>query len=128
MKKFLFTNLLLIAVCFTAFSQTIPPLKFKTHSLRQLPKDFNFTLPDSLFDRRLLEAQKFRKDSVPSELFKNFDPKNFDFKHPYQPPFENNLLPQANNLPVITPPKSNYSLIVVVPDTTVQYFIRQANR
>lgn len=118
MKKHLPAAILFLMLCFPVVSQEIPKLKLKPDSLNELSlsekwkkdsiKIFSYDIPG------------LSKDSVPPKVQPPFDMEKFkQFSQTY--PITINPI---HNLPVITPPEGNYSLIVVVPDTTVHFHLR----
>lgn len=118
MKKHLLAAVLFSMLCLPVVSQQIPHLKMRTDSLNKLSlsekwkkdsiKLFSYDIPG------------LSKDSIPPKVHSPLDMEEFkQFSQTY--PITKN---PSHNLPVVTPSEENYSLIVIVPDTTVHFHLR----
>lgn len=116
MKKHLLTTIFFSVICLSAISQEIPKFTLRTDSLNEL----------SLLERWKKDSIKIfsfdtlniSKDSIPLIIQRPFDMekfKEFAQSYPKKP---------INSLNVVEPPKGNYSLIVVPPDTTVHFYLK----
>lgn len=116
MKKHLLGSILFLMLCLPAISQEIPKLKSKPDSLNELSmsekwkkdsiKIFSYDIPE------------LSKDSIPLKMQPPIDMEKFKQYSQAYPKTS------VHKLPVVTPPEGNYSLIVVVPDTTVHFHLR----
>ncbi|MDD4777122.1 MAG: hypothetical protein PHV53_02420 [Fermentimonas sp.] len=80
------------------------------------PRRFDFNLPERL--ERLPDTLNFNPgDTIPYLLWKKFPKESKDslIKHFKSP---------VDQMPVIVPPNYNFSMIVVKPDSTVEYYIK----
>lgn len=117
MKNHLLWTVLFLMLSMPAISQEIPHLKMRTDSNKLLIAEKWKNDSIKIFSRDTLI---FSKDSIILKIQRPFDMEKFkQFSHTY--PITKD---PTHNLPVVTPPEENYSLIVVAPDTTVHYHLR----
>ena len=104
-------------LCLPVISQEIPHLKMRTDSNRLLLAEKWKNDSIKIFSRDTLI---FSKDSIPLKIQKPFDMKKFKQFSQIHPKIKT----QTQDLPVITPSEGNYSLIVVIPDTTAYFYLK----
>lgn len=117
MKNHLLSAILFLMLCLPVISQEIPHLKMRTDSNRLLLAEKWKNDSIKIFSRDTLI---FSKDSIPLKIQKPFDMKKFKQFSQIHPKIKT----QIQDLPVITPSEGNYSLIVVIPDTTAYFYLK----
>ena len=116
MKKHLFAAILFSMLCLPVISQEIPKLRLKSDSLKELSLSEKCKKDSiKLFS---FDTLRISKDSIPQKIQRPMDMEKF--KQLAEAYHKNSV----NNLPVVVPPEGNYSLIVVAPDTTVHFHLR----
>ncbi|MDD3189098.1 MAG: hypothetical protein PHO13_06325 [Fermentimonas sp.] len=122
MKRFIFVSIIMASLPLFLYSQQIV-ITPDTSKLQQ--RHFDFNLPEKL-DKEFHLPRKFSfpdtlnfnpGDTIPNHLWENFLRNQKDsLAKPFYAPLD--------QMPVIVPPDYNFSMIVVKPDSTVQYYIR----
>lgn len=108
MKALIFIPIFFFAVIGT-YAQERKLLPFPSDSLKSFPP----------LEHRKIDTLRYYKpgDTIPNQLWENYlkskkDNKNKSFAAP------------VDNMPIIVPPEHSFSLIIVKPDSTVHYHIR----